>query len=180
MFPLAVHQTEDHTSAKRSSSVASLMIDTTLEAEHDALPSGERDPTTACLRASQILRAHPGLVMEHYDPTTSVHTFKIAYRRPQQDEDPLLPSPATPSLSNSSRHRPLLRYVGSDPCLRRRGTLSTRASPRVAAPRGTFHVFICIRLLGFSASPLPTSSSNSKRTLRALACRGIPLPPASI
>lgn len=47
-------------------------------------------------------RRHPGLVMEHYDPTTSVHTFKIAYPRRQQDES-LLSSPSTPSLSSSSR-----------------------------------------------------------------------------
>jgi hypothetical protein len=47
--------------------------------------------------------SHPGLVMEHYDPTTSVHTFKIAYPRRQHDEYHLLSSPVTPSLSNSSR-----------------------------------------------------------------------------
>jgi hypothetical protein len=47
--------------------------------------------------------SHPGLVMEHYDPTTSVHTFKIAYPRRQHDEYHQLSSPVTPTLSNSSR-----------------------------------------------------------------------------
>jgi len=41
--------------------------------------------------------------MEHYDPTTSVHTFKIAHPRRQQDERLQLSSPATPSLSNDSK-----------------------------------------------------------------------------
>lgn len=45
---------------------------------------------------------HPGLVMEHYDPTTSVHTFKIVCPRRHQDESPRLYSPSTPSLSHSS------------------------------------------------------------------------------
>lgn len=48
-------------------------------------------------------RRHPGLVMEHYDPTTSVYTLKIACPRRLQDQSPRLSSPSTPSLSNSSR-----------------------------------------------------------------------------
>jgi hypothetical protein len=54
---------------------------------------------------------HPGLVMEHFDPATSVHTFKIAYPRHLQDGLlQQLSSPATSSLSNGSRRVFMLSF----------------------------------------------------------------------
>jgi hypothetical protein len=124
MLPQIIYPDEHHTSGKDTPSIASLLIDAASETVLGELPSEEGgDATKDFLDASRILRAyvhhqwawaltgvhlisnrrHPGLVMEHYDPDTSVHTFKIACPRRQQDEYPRLPSPSTPSLSNSSR-----------------------------------------------------------------------------
>ncbi|KAH9994913.1 hypothetical protein BJV74DRAFT_830429 [Russula compacta] len=122
MLPV-IYQAASRVPSEDSSSIASPVIGATSETVFGTLPSEEEgDVTGACVRASRILRAHPGLVMEHYDPTTSVHTFKIAYPHTPQDESPLLSSPATPSLSNSSS--------------------STPSSPSMQAPpSGTFRQF---------------------------------------
>lgn len=127
MFPSDFYRPEDRVSSRDSSSFASIVIDTAPETVLEELPLEEEAVTAdACLHVSRVLRgcvlrslvfrhfgfdnvrlisncSHPGLVMEHYDPTTSVHTFKIAYPRRSPDEYHQFSSPATPSLSNSSR-----------------------------------------------------------------------------
>ncbi|KAI0268695.1 hypothetical protein BC834DRAFT_968146 [Gloeopeniophorella convolvens] len=73
-----------------------------------APPEKEKD-VGPLLDASEVLRAHPGLLMEHFDPSTNVHTFKITYPQRSQHEGLQLPSPDTPNLSNgSSTSSPLI------------------------------------------------------------------------
>jgi len=127
MFPSDIYRPEDHVTRRDSPSVASLVIDTAPVTVLEEPPLEEEgDTADACLHVSRILRgcvlrpwvlgildltsvrlisncSHPGLVMEHYNPTTSIHTFKIAYPRRSPDEYHQFSSPATPSLSNSSR-----------------------------------------------------------------------------
>ncbi|KAI0305587.1 hypothetical protein B0F90DRAFT_1699272 [Multifurca ochricompacta] len=102
-FPSVIHEDKDHILSHDMPSASCLVVDTTPVGRGLGVPSEEENnATSAFLYASQILRTHPGLIMEHFDPNTNVHTFKIACPpRPQDESLPYL-SPITPSLSNSS------------------------------------------------------------------------------
>lgn len=130
MLPPIICQDGHHISRGDSPSLPSLVIDMTSETVLGELPYEEEgDATKDFLDASRILRGHPGLVMEHYDPTTSVHTFKIVSPRRYQDESPRLSSPSTPCLSHSSRNSsPLTSTLQTPPSgpFRRLGSVSSR------------------------------------------------------
>jgi hypothetical protein len=127
-FPLAedllssIYENEDPISGKHDFSISSEEID---PSETLLGPEEEKDTIGAFLHASQILRKyvflcsqalrrssrasyvgpnlrHPGLVMEHFDPATSVHTFKVACPRPHDGLSLQLSSPSPSSLSNGS------------------------------------------------------------------------------
>ncbi|KAH9961359.1 hypothetical protein BC827DRAFT_1204048 [Russula dissimulans] len=127
VFPSSIYEAENRFSDKTSPSITPLVIDTSLGNTFQALSSDEvGDPSDAFLHTSQTLHAHSGLVMEHVDLTTSIHTFKNAYPQDQLDESPQLSCPATPSLSNgssSSPHTPSMQAPSSGPFSRSASSL---------------------------------------------------------
>lgn len=141
MLPPIIYQDEHHISRRDSPSLPSLVIDMTSETVLGEPPYEEEgDAAKDFLDASRILRGHPGLVMEHYDPTTSVHTFKIVSPRRHQDESPRLSSPSTPSLSHSSRNSsPLTSTLQTPPSgpFRRLGSVSSRERLRSRTALGS-------------------------------------------
>ncbi|KAI0063639.1 hypothetical protein BV25DRAFT_401595 [Artomyces pyxidatus] len=62
----------------------------------------DEDDEKILVDTSRLLHSHPNLVMEHFDPATNVHTFKIAYPPRHHPELARLSQPESMTTSGSA------------------------------------------------------------------------------